>query len=150
MCSIYAVFMYTEWTSRVNQLLLGMNYTHPHTPLLEIHSLLKWGTADNVKQQFLWRYQSGQRRGLELMVRHQETAHTVLPPPRVRGQWRCPPYSHLLLQPALLLSCPVSLIHVPRLSGDDAIAATSRPLSPTSASTLADKGELVIINICNY
>ena len=71
------------------------------------------------------------------------------PTPQVRGQWRCPPYSHLLLQPALL-SCPVSLIHVPCLSGDDAIAATSRPLSPTSASTLADKGELVIINICNY
>jgi len=70
---------------------------------------------------------------VELMVRHQETAHPVFPPPGVRGQGRCPPCSHLLLQPDLLLSCPVSLIHVPCLSGDNAIAATSRPLSPTSA-----------------
>lgn len=116
----------------MNQLLPGMDYTHPHTPPLEIHSLFKWGTADNVKQ-FLWRYQSGQRRGLELMVRHQETAHPVLPPPGVRGQGRCPPCSHLLLQPDLLLSWPVSLIHIPCLSGDDAMAATSRPPSPTSA-----------------
>ena len=55
------------------------------------------------------------------------------PPPGVRGQGRYPPCSHLFLQPDILLSCPVGLIHVPHLSGDDAIAATSRPLSPTSA-----------------
>ena len=31
--------------ARVNQLLLGMDYTHTHMPPLKIHSLLKWRTA---------------------------------------------------------------------------------------------------------